>query len=549
MNRPDKAGEPSMEEILASIRQIIADGPSADQPEPAIEANPLVPQSYASSKPADAPVPLADRLSGVLKGGQLTPTSPLGSKRPLSFDQDLADMFDEQDTPNGNAVAAPKPDMRVPAGLSHPMAAKSFVSQKPESAKPAAVDEAAVLPPHFAPSEPLIPPPPFGGADKPAEAPPPPKAFGFPPLRKASFYPPQSAAPAVAPAPAQADALPVSRAADLDATSPNSAGERSSATTPAHVEEALKRLEGFGSPAAVPASTTGEAERAPIASPVENSPQASSPANGLGSHAEPAAPSFAFGGDPARRDPPRSFIPSSPFPPSSGFAASPVSPTPAAAPSAQPVLDSAPPITQPYTAPPKPLGDVDNRTVEAPRGPTFETRPVEPRPVDVKPAESRMFASQPAEPPRAYADPFAQTARPAPGYGEPQRFNAEPGMSSAAAHQALDALAQGLAASAAASSAPVEPVSPAIPLTPVFEAPEPEYRAQPVPSPSSSTLPAPLASPGSLPVNRTLEDAVADMLRPMLQQWVADNMPRIIERALRTEVAKSVKPGHKPPGM
>jgi len=211
------------------------------------------------------------------------------------------------------------------------------------------------------------------------------------------------------------------------------------------------------------------------------------------------------------------------------------------------VLDSAPQIAQPYTAPPQPFGDVDNRPAEAPRAPTFEARPIEPKPADPAPAENRMFASRPVEPPRAYADPFAQSARPAPGYGEPQRFSAEPGMSSAAAHQALDALAQGLAASAAANSAPVEPVSPAIPLTPVFEAPEPEFRAQP--APSSSTLPAPLASPGSMPVNRTLEDAVADMLRPMLQQWVADNMPRIIERALRTEVAKSVKPGHKPPGM
>jgi len=48
---------------------------------------------------------------------------------------------------------------------------------------------------------------------------------------------------------------------------------------------------------------------------------------------------------------------------------------------------------------------------------------------------------------------------------------------------------------------------------------------------------------------RTLEDAVADMLRPMLQQWVAENMPRIIERALRTEVASTVRPGSKPSGF
>ncbi len=47
---------------------------------------------------------------------------------------------------------------------------------------------------------------------------------------------------------------------------------------------------------------------------------------------------------------------------------------------------------------------------------------------------------------------------------------------------------------------------------------------------------------------RTLEDAVADMLKPLLQQWLADNMPRIIEKALRVEAASAVKKGHKPPG-
>jgi hypothetical protein len=47
---------------------------------------------------------------------------------------------------------------------------------------------------------------------------------------------------------------------------------------------------------------------------------------------------------------------------------------------------------------------------------------------------------------------------------------------------------------------------------------------------------------------RTLEDAVAEMLKPMLQQWLADNMPRIIEKALRVEAASTVKRNQKPPG-
>jgi hypothetical protein len=41
---------------------------------------------------------------------------------------------------------------------------------------------------------------------------------------------------------------------------------------------------------------------------------------------------------------------------------------------------------------------------------------------------------------------------------------------------------------------------------------------------------------------RTLEDAVAEMLRPMLQQWLTDNMPRIVEKALKIETSKTSGP-------
>lgn len=47
---------------------------------------------------------------------------------------------------------------------------------------------------------------------------------------------------------------------------------------------------------------------------------------------------------------------------------------------------------------------------------------------------------------------------------------------------------------------------------------------------------------------RTLEDTVADMVKPMLQRWIDDNMPRIIEKALRNEVGQPGGGGTKPPG-
>ena len=47
--------------------------------------------------------------------------------------------------------------------------------------------------------------------------------------------------------------------------------------------------------------------------------------------------------------------------------------------------------------------------------------------------------------------------------------------------------------------------------------------------------PAPASLPSS--ANRTLEDAVREMLRPLLVQWLNEHMPRILENAIREELA------------
>jgi cell pole-organizing protein PopZ len=46
---------------------------------------------------------------------------------------------------------------------------------------------------------------------------------------------------------------------------------------------------------------------------------------------------------------------------------------------------------------------------------------------------------------------------------------------------------------------------------------------------------------------RTLEDTVAELLRPMLRDWLDANMPRIVEKALKVELgaSKDRKPGAK----
>lgn len=59
-------------------------------------------------------------------------------------------------------------------------------------------------------------------------------------------------------------------------------------------------------------------------------------------------------------------------------------------------------------------------------------------------------------------------------------------------------------------------------------------------------------TPPSLPEGQgsgTIEDATAELLRPMLRQWLADNMPRMVEKALHIEVAESVKSVKKPTGL
>ena len=60
-----------------------------------------------------------------------------------------------------------------------------------------------------------------------------------------------------------------------------------------------------------------------------------------------------------------------------------------------------------------------------------------------------------------------------------------------------------------------------------------------------AATPAPAASLSPAPV-RTLEDTVSDLLRPVLRQWLDEHMPRIFERVLREELAGRVTPPPKP---
>ncbi len=47
------------------------------------------------------------------------------------------------------------------------------------------------------------------------------------------------------------------------------------------------------------------------------------------------------------------------------------------------------------------------------------------------------------------------------------------------------------------------------------------------------------ANPGPMvPTGRTIEDMVGDMLRPMLKDWMDQNLPPMVERLVEREIAK-----------
>lgn len=127
----------------------------------------------------------------------------------------------------------------------------------------------------------------------------------------------------------------------------------------------------------------------------------------------------------------------------------------------------------------------------------------------------------PAPPPTASVpEPVSREVR---SGGEPRDVPPAPDLPTASA-RALDDLVAGL-------NNVTQPVAPPPPVTARAQS------APPVPSPPVvSDAPAATQTSG-----RTLEDVVADMLRPLLEKWIDENMPRIVERALQRDAMLSRK--------
>lgn len=118
------------------------------------------------------------------------------------------------------------------------------------------------------------------------------------------------------------------------------------------------------------------------------------------------------------------------------------------------------------------------------------------------------------------------------------------------------------APSPVSTPAPAAVAEPSLPVTPVAFAPpvasfEPEAMPpvmayveevlEDMPAPQVVAMPPPPLPASAVPAEAmegvgSIEDTTADLLRPMLRQWLADNMPRMVEKALHIEIAESVKP-------
>lgn len=527
MNKPGQIGEPSMEDILASIRKIIAEDPAATPPRPAPEAasrgtSTTLPNTAVTAPAATNPVrpdpgPLSGRLSDLMRNGPAEASAPAvappSAVHPL--DDDLADLLDEPSKP-----AAPKANA-APSPFAASSAAAPAISAKPE--------------------------PVTNWRTMPAGAPPPKRDLDARPV------PPIDAMPATAqqrtPAPDQR------AAADLGSFIPSRPAETPTARAP------------MSQPQQMPNGLS--------AAPVVPTPRA-----------EPKLPSFSAAepAPPAPRAPPVVIASMPPLKPAEELA-QPKAPAPAAG-AMQPAKQSEP------SAPGK---DVVSKT--APQViaamPPLHRAPIEPKPepaptpvaqtVEAKPAaiveQAPKAAPELADTPslvqpsaiETKADSVsveapvqAKTVDPVP-VSSPSAVAAAPLPAPTSAADALGALAAGLAkvnASTPSDNAATRPEA-MPPLTRTVFA-DPEYFV-PTSAPKSvepaATVPAPVAVPPVAPIahalpstpdateaapaQRTMEDTVAELLRPLLKQWLADNMPRIVEKALRIELASSLnKPPH-----
>lgn len=509
MSGPMKSAEPSMDEILASIRKIISDDPTKGPAEaavptfqtPSLEAAPRsgsqplgrsepgLPSPTTSAPPVDPAAqggrqtPSFGRLSEALRTtfsgseqnkpsgsfasmrfGQSAPTSPLsdaGRGLEPSLPEPVFGVSDERSRSIANEMDdilnEPLPADDTPSPAAPAAAGNWAVWRTPASGKPGApaqesVDAASA---------------PFGSAA--------PSGAGLTPTSKPGAAPPMS--------------FGRSSGGFYPAGSPSPSFDKPNRFEPQLPSADEPASPGFG--AIVPQRDTA----GPATPPAGGTAFTPSPRFEPLAKPEPASPGLPRA-EPSSAKPAPVVIAAMPASPAVTLPAAkveepaaPIAPTPASA-----------------TAPPGVTAGAAGTGVPLPPRSTIFSRPlISPKPGD----ETAPAAPASVMPPPRSGGLAFNAAKPAATEAPAVARAPAPAVAAPSASQALDALAAGLAAS----------------------------------NTSPPTVPGAAAPQG--PAGRSLEDLVTDMVKPMLQRWIDDNMPRIIEKALRSETQGS---GQKPPG-
>lgn len=493
MSRPGQTGEPSMEDILASIRKIIAEEPgtpSRPVPSRSTEAFASAPKEPEPSAPAEG------RRQGGLPLSDLTEAlnATFGTSRKPP-DDDLADLLD--DAPESAKIIAepPRSSLSNRLGGIEPDADRS----KPDASKPAGQPESKAV--------------------------------------SAQNGAPQNGKPAV---------NGKSEGSDTNGTwshsrvtfKPSSGDEaaKDAAAGAPHVEKTVETSSSLGDvrpQSSFPASMSVRSFKAAFP-PGNASTQKSDPPKSFRlepprpsgdvppAHTNGAAKSFdmpSFGSGVNRKAPEVSPAPPAEKSEPQVIAAMPSSPSPSPFDTGTPSRADETPGSAPAAGP---LPGLDALTGGVTRGGL--------KPGPRLPLNGNRTAPEPAVSPVENSRPAAMSP-PTPASAPPSPAAAESfeSVTTKAAVSALDALAAGLAASSGTNGSAATP--PAVPL------PESVVEAIPV---SSVLTDRAIAIRAEAPT-KTMEDTVAELLKPLLREWLAENMPRMLEKALRSEAADGPK--------
>lgn len=484
MTRLDATSEPSMEDILASIRKIIAEDPPGSRPA-------LTPSAPSALQPQNA----APQQS--LRTPERDPFSAFARRND-----------DAASTSAQSYAASPEPYLKTSPQKS---ATSEFGNE-----------------PFFAPRSPGS----TSSFDQATSA----------PSRIEPSFGPRSSAPA--PAVDVADE-PVAPAADVsvDAQLSDLLGETASvviqpapvAAAPVAASPAPRFGDRMAGRVAPTPSTAARAETAmPLASSATSAPQDERPGftvsrdgfvaapDDMASTAEPDPFDFDLGPSPflAKPDAPAS-TPAAP--------ATPVAPAPAPTGNsltARMSASSLERISAPSVA--ATVADASKIQVESEPEKAPETRAASPEPFASVAPVAGMAA------PSVAATLAPTSFEPTPAAEPVGRFIPANAAVEAPKSVDRDVLEVGAPKLSAADSAPIEVVRVAAEVD--TQEPAPSM------SPSSSTAIAVHHAEGHM---RTMEETVAELLRPMLKSWLAENMPRIVERALRRELSEQMMLGKK----